>query len=212
MKLDSTSFNALLPKTAKVLKTLAKQTFLSNFTFVGGSCLALYLQHRQSEDLDFFTWEATLDKKVIQDTIHSQFTHYQLVNDSKLQQDWIVEGVKVTFFANNWEALKMRQNIENNLYVCELELIAALKINTLFLRAKFRDYYDLYAIIKGGMSIQRLFECAQKYLPSINLKLFQMALLYTDDIEEDNIAYLNPIYKIKKEKISDFFRKEIAKM
>ena len=211
MKLDLTAYNALLPKTAKVLRDLSVQPFLANFTFVGGSALALYLKHRQSEDLDFFTWEKEIDKSIIQNTIQAQFIDFQLINDSKLQQDWLIEGVKVTFFANNWAALQQRNLLENQLYVIDLEVLSAMKVNTLFLRAKYRDYYDLYAIVKSGVSVQKLYETAVKFLPNMNTKLFQMALVYTEDILEDNINYLYPIYKITKNKISAFFQKELAK-
>jgi predicted nucleotidyltransferase component of viral defense system len=209
MKLESNAYNALLPKTTKTLQTLAMLPLLSSFTFVGGSALAMYLQHRQSEDLDFFTWKKNIDKVEIQTNIQENFTNFQLVNDSELQQDWIIEGVKVTFFANNWDALSERQLFDNQLFVANFELLAAMKVNTLFLRAKYRDYYDLYAIVKSGVSVSSLFEIALRYLPSINIKLFQMALIYTDDIDEENINYLSPIYKISKKKIGTFFQHQL---
>ncbi|MBD3839909.1 MAG: hypothetical protein IE878_05945 [Epsilonproteobacteria bacterium] len=36
-------------------------------------------------------------------------------------------------------------------------------------------------------------------------------LLYIDDIEDDNIAYLEPIESLSKEKIRDFFKKNLKK-
>ena len=40
-------------------------------------------------------------------------------------------------------------------------------------------------------------------------KLFAVALVYIDDIEDDNIDYLEPMEKIKKEEIRDFFQKRL---
>ncbi len=47
----------LLPDTKQVLLHLAAMPLFQNFTFVGGSALAVYLGHRLSEDIDLFTWE-----------------------------------------------------------------------------------------------------------------------------------------------------------
>lgn len=45
----------------------------------------------------------------------------------------------------------------------------------------------------------------------MTFKLFAVALIYIDDIEDDNIDYLKPIEKIKKEEIRDFFQKRLQK-
>ena len=83
-----------------------------------------------------------------------------------------------------------------------LEDIAAMKINVLFLRAKYRDYYDIYFLVKKSMSLRKMFECSLE----INFKLFAVALLYTDDIEDDNIEHLEPVEALSKEEIRDFFQ------
>ena len=210
MKPDWKNSNVLLPKTFEVLRRLSHLPFLSDYTFIGGSALAFYLSHRQSEDLDFFTWLPTIDKTAIQNTLTTNFKDLQLILDTDKQQDWIVEGVKITFFANNWDGLKQNENLKAFLNIGTLPLLTATKVNTLFLRAKFRDYYDLYSLNKKGVSIATIYEYAYAFFPSLNHKLFQMALIYTDDILEDDIAYLKPQYKVKKQTISKHFEKEIA--
>ncbi len=93
----------------------------------------------------------------------------------------------------------------------EVELLTAMKINTLFLRAKYRDYYDLYVINKKVYSIKEMFNIGKKYIPEINQKLFQMAMTYTNDITEDHIKHLKPEYKITTQAISKHFENEIKK-
>ena len=211
MKADWKNSRVLLPKTLDVLEKLSSLAFLSDYTFIGGSALAFYLSHRQSEDLDFFTWLPSIDKLLIKNSLTAIFEESHLVVDTEKQQDWLVDGVKITFFANNWDGLKQRERLKENLFIGSLPLLTATKINTLFLRAKFRDYYDLYALNKKGISIASIFEDAFSFFPTINRKLFQMALIYTKDIQEDDIAYLKPEFKVKKEGISKHFEKEIAK-
>ena len=57
--------DALAQKTKKVLIALSKLDELSQFTFVGGSALSVYLKHRISEDLDFFSWENELKNETL---------------------------------------------------------------------------------------------------------------------------------------------------
>lgn len=49
--------NFLTDKAEKVFELLSGYEILRQFTFVGGSAIAYYLNHRLSKDLDFFTWE-----------------------------------------------------------------------------------------------------------------------------------------------------------
>jgi len=86
-----------------------------------------------------------------------------------------------------------------------------MKVNVLFLRAKFRDYYDLYFLVKNSMSVKKVFECSLNVLDGITYKLFAVALIYIDDIEDDDIGYLEPLEVLDKKKIRDFFQKELKK-
>ena len=61
---DLKNLNCLLPKTKTLLLQLIEScTFLDKYVLVGGSALALHLCHRKSEDLDFFTYENSFNKK-----------------------------------------------------------------------------------------------------------------------------------------------------
>ena len=84
-----------------------------------------------------------------------------------------------------------------------------MKVNTLFLRAKFRDYYDLYFLVKEKMGIKKVFECSKNIIQGISFKLFCIALVYIDDIEDDNILHLDPKINIAKEEIREFFEEKI---
>ncbi|MFN0049862.1 MAG: nucleotidyl transferase AbiEii/AbiGii toxin family protein [Cytophagales bacterium] len=194
---------------------LVKMSFseiLKDYTFVGGSALAVYLNHRKSEDIDLFTWQATLHLENIQKMLADTFKqNFKLINFSKTQIDCICEGVKVTFFANNWDQLKKNQPLVNYITIAEIDLLTGMKINTLFLRAKYRDYYDLYVLNLEKFSLKNMFEIAQIYVPSINLRLFQTALIFVDDIEDDSIKHLAPKYKITKQKISAHFVTQLKK-
>ena len=52
-----------------ILSEVGKESFFTNFYFTGGTALsAFYLQHRYSEDLDFFS-EETFDTQIVESFI-----------------------------------------------------------------------------------------------------------------------------------------------
>ncbi len=202
------NLESLLPNTKKVLDRLVNIDYLQNFVLVGGSALSLYLNHRQSEDLDFFTYEDSFSKekifKIIQD-----FGQKEIINISEEQIDVLINKVKVTFFNSKWEFLKPQKI--NNFNVAPIGIIAGMKTHTLFLRAKYRDYYDLYFLIKV-LGIKEVFERSKLVMDGINFKLFSMALLYIDDIEDESIQYLEPIENISLKEIRGFFEVELKEI
>lgn len=201
----------LTDNTLSLFNELSGYKYLNSFTFVGGSAVAYYLSHRLSEDLDFFTWKQKLPletdnliKKI------SENREVSIANSSESYLDIFIDGIKVTFFANDWQALKEnRTNITNYIYAADLPLLCAMKINTLSLRAKFRDYYDLYVMNKEKFSIEDIFNLAVKFLPGITKKVFAMQLTYINDIEDENIAHLSPKYNVSLAEIQKHFEEQI---
>ena len=84
-----------------------------------------------------------------------------------------------------------------------------MKVNTLFLRAKFRDYYDLYFLVRGGMTLQEIFSYSKDVIAGVTFKMLAIALVYTEDIEDENITHLQPELKISTKEIRSFFEKQL---
>lgn len=205
--LEPINFDYLLDETRDVLQTLHENTpFLCDYCLVGGSALALYLRHRKSEDLDFFTYSDSFDATLILQCAQ-QFSSYEVINKSPEQLDLLLNGVKVTFFNAQWSFL--RPEHPQTLNIASLDAIAAMKTNVLFVRAKYRDYYDLYCMVKHGMSLRTIFECAQPIVRGLTFKLFCVALLYIEDIEDDMITHLAPEENVSKKQIRAFFEKQL---
>ncbi len=208
----SNNLDFLLPKTKKVLELLqnSNNDFLTKFVLVGGSALALHIRHRQSEDLDFFTYCDYFNKKEIFE-IMKIFNQSEILNETNDLIDLLLDGVKVTFFNAKWSFLKYKDAKKGKISIAHIEHIAAMKVNTLFLRAKFRDYYDLYAISKI-IPLNEIFEFSKQIVEGLNFKLFSVSIIYTDDLDDDNIDYLQPKYSITKNEISNYFIDELKKM
>ena len=184
---DLKNLNCLLPNTKiLLLKMIKNSSFLSKYVLVGGSALTLHICHRKSEDLDFFTYSNDFDKIEILGFLQ-KFKSKEIINQTNEQIDLLLDGVKVTFFNAKWSFLKPKKI--NMFNLATIEQIAAMKVNVLFLRAKYRDYYDMYFLVKQCMSLKDIFRVSEYIIEGVTFKLFAIALVYIDDIEDDNISY-----------------------
>lgn len=205
---EPNGLECLLPDTrALLLELISSCEFLDSYVLVGDSALSMHLCHRKSEDLDFFTYDDDFDKKKIFEYIR-RFDVKEILNQSDEQIDLLIDGVKVTFFNARWDYLRPSNISRFNL--ASLEAISAMKVNVLFLRPKYRDYYDLYFLAKERKSLNDIFEASQDIVEGMTFRLFAVALMYIDDIADDNIDHLKPIEKISKEKIRDFFQSRLG--
>lgn len=203
--------NSLTIQAAGVLTSLSQIPELQNFTLVGGSALSILLKHRLSEDLDLFTWFEELGKSGTDSIIKQLSKHYkvEILNTYSDGMDVLFDRVKVTFFANGWERLKEREPLSKNSFIGTLKLLTAMKVNTLSLRAKFRDYYDLFVIAKDVFDIKKIFDISINYIPGMTKKIFSMQLPYVEDIDDERIEHLNPKYKVTLNEMRIFFEEQI---
>jgi len=208
------SADFLTGKTAKIFEELSEYAYLSGFTFVGGSALAYYLKHRLSEDLDFFSSEYALPVDT-DNFLNRMGKNHTLVtaNASQSYLDVFVDDVKITLFANGWEALKnKRVKLMGNIFAADLDLLCAMKVHVLSLRAKYRDYYDLYLLNSERFSIEEMLSFAIRFIPGMTKKIFAMQLTYIADIEDENIAHLSPKRLVTLKEIQMHFEREIKKI
>jgi len=207
-------YNSLAPQTADVLTFLSEIPELKNFTLVGGSAISIHLHHRLSEDLDFFTWLEGLEIAQTDSLLkHISKKHsFKFLNTYSNGLDVLIDNVKITFFSNDWEKLKDREPLYKNSFIGKLELLSAMKVNTLSLRAKFRDYYDLFVLVQEVFDIKKILDISLEYIPGMTKKIFSMQLTYVEDIDDERIEHLNPRYKITLDEIRIFFEEQIKKI
>ena len=86
-----------------------------------------------------------------------------------------------------------------------------MKMEVMLRRSKFRDYYDIFSLIKAGYDLNEMVYKALKYsghrLKSKNL----MALLSRSDrfVPDEAFRTLNPIYEVTSKEIEAEIRKFI---
>ncbi len=86
--------------------------------------------------------------------------------------------------------------------------IALDKAHTTYRRGQWRDYIDLFFILKSGFSLKDIIkQSTKKFGDSFSEKLFLAQLVYFDDLEDFTIDFFDKKYSQKE--IKTFFEKEV---
>ena len=195
----------ILNKKRRSLLPLLKE-FKEKFYLAGGTALALQVGHRRSEDFDFFTSDI-FDLQALQEKTRLLLKgfHYSVTQLEKNTYSIIIEEeVKVSFFKIEQEVILPFMDSEWFRLCNEFE-IGAMKIAAL-LRAAFRDYVDLYFLLKKYKLGEILSLCEKKY-SGFEKSVYLKALLSYDDIEQAPIQYLEG-YEKTPEEIFSFIEKQ----
>jgi predicted nucleotidyltransferase component of viral defense system len=197
--------NSLAPQTTKIFEAISRLECIKPYVLVGGTALSLQLHTRMSEDLDFMSWRKSKDEKrevdwhaiLMELKTIGNVEHYDILDYDHVE--FLVDGVKLSFYANpNRSPLLKEIQWQNNLRIADKTAIGAMKMEVMLRRSKFRDYYDIYSLIKAGESLTEMIEIALKYsghrLKSKNI----IAMLTRSDrfIPDANFSALNPIYQV----------------
>ena len=205
----------LAPHTRQVFEAVSKLDCIKPYLLVGGTALSLQMGTRQSEDLDFMKWRTSKTEKMevawfqiekelatIGDTQHKDILDIDHV-------EYLVSGVKFSFYAcPKYSPVSMPVEYLNNLRLADVKSIGAMKMEVMLRRSNFRDYYDIYSILKSGVPINDLVSLALTYsghkLKSKNL----LAMLTNGSrfARDSHFEQLAPTYAVTAQEIEDYIR------
>lgn len=181
--------------------------FSDNYYLAGGTAIALYLGHRQSIDFDLFT-----DKQINKASIYSKIRRCGITEYNKLYEAFdqihlLIHGVKLTFFEYPFN-IPHRRKFNSTISLPALPDLAAMKAFAFCCRGKWKDYVDMYFLLKEKFTPEQIIFKAEKLFgDNFNGKLFCMQLTYFDDISyEEDIIYRRDYPKEKE--IKDYLTKK----
>jgi hypothetical protein len=181
--------NILSPEQIAYLPLL--QHFKREFVLVGGTAIALQIGHRRSIDFDLFKIKP-LNKKSIKEKIASQNIQAQKLFENSEGIHYIINEVKWTFFYYPFP-IKGSINFENYVKMPDLLTLAAMKFYAMGRRAKWKDYVDIYFLLKDYFTIEEVSKKAiEIFEDGYAEKLFRQQLAYFEDID-----YSEPIEWVK---------------
>ena len=168
------------------------KSFRREFYLVGGTAIALHIGHRRSIDFDLFKATPFQTKKIL-DKIQNQEHKYLITRNVSGQLNLIISDVKFTFFEYPY-IIEASEDFEKKIKLPTLLDLAAMKAFALGRRSKWKDYVDLYFIIKNHFTFNEISTRAEELFDQqFSGKLFRGQLSYFDDINyEEEVEYLIP--------------------
>lgn len=201
-----------------IIEQVAQLECIKPYILCGGTALAMQIEHRKSEDLDFMMWRTSRTQKpeVDWNAIERELTEKigTIDNFNMLgfdQVEFLVRGVKFSFFvSDNYSPVTAPIDYMGNIRLADAVSIMAMKMEVMLRRMKFRDYYDIYSILKEGYPIQEGIEKALNYSRHrLSSKNIIMMLLAGQFIPDNNFSNLEPKYDVTKEQIREYILKKL---
>ena len=210
---------SLAPHTGKVFEAISRLECIKPFTLVGGTALSLQIEKRQSEDLDFMKWLTKKSEKpevnwpAIKRELESvgEIRDYEVGDLGFVSFDF--EGVRLSFYAAPRKAIPSMQRILylNNMYIADMASIGAMKMEAMLRRSKFRDYYDIYSILKEGIDIQKMIGAALEHSDHKLRTRGLLAMLTNGSrfIKEKSFEELLPVYDVSPHDIQEYIKQKL---
>lgn len=202
--------SSLTENTLKVYEKVSKLECIKDMYLCGGTAQALQMQHRKSEDLDFEIIGISKERPELQIG--------RIINEVKLVfpearpnilsdihfEIYVGDNVKLSFFRpkNSVPSLNTGYTF-NNIKTPSLDELLGMKIFTTSVRLKYRDYYDIYCLVKDGYSLLKGIDYACRFSRhEVKSKTFFInlttATLYEPDV---NFELLDAKYKVTPQEI-----------
>lgn len=192
-------YKNILSENQMAMLPLIKQ-FSSDYYLVGGTALALQYGHRRSLDFDLFTTKPFETQPIFR-KIRKNHTINQIHIDEPNQLTLMVDQIKMTFYQYEYPVVHS-EKFENIITMPDDLSIAAMKAFALGRRSKWKDYVDLYFVLKH-YSLQDIINRAHKYYGEgeFNDKLFRGQLDFHRDISYTEPVDWMPGFEVSQEVI-----------
>ena len=156
--------------------------FRREYYLVGGTAIALYLGHRRSIDFDLFKPGAINHKRNLDKIAATPFAH-TVTRRVAEQMNLIVNNVKVTFFQYPFP-VEPTARYEQTFRLPSLLQLAAMKAYALGRRSKWKDYVDLYFLLRDHFTLTDICAEAMRIFGELfSEKMFRSQLCYFEDID-----------------------------
>ena len=177
--------------------------FRREFYLVGGTAIALQVGHRRSIDFDLFK-ACPFNSRMVLNKINTANINYTITRSVAEQINLTISNVKVTFFEYPYP-IEAPLDFNKVFRLPDLLTLAAMKAFALGRRSKWKDYVDLYFLLRDYFSINDIVQKAESlYGQEFSDKLFRSQLAYHTDINyTEEVAFMEG-YQVNKEDIKAF--------
>ncbi len=207
--MSKVSLNVLSKIEKDVLFSL-QPFFKVNGILSGGTALMLQLSFRKSYDFDlFFPYEIPDNflrkvSKIFNSNIKI------LINNIEELTFIISDQIKISFIYFPFKR-KYKPVLSDSIMLSSFKDIASDKAYAIGRRPEYRDYVDLFIVLKNGFNLARtILDAKEKFRGEFSEKLFLSQLVYFEDLKDFTVEFIKEEYSIKE--IKDFFKKVVNEL
>ncbi|MBI4645130.1 MAG: nucleotidyl transferase AbiEii/AbiGii toxin family protein [Bacteroidia bacterium] len=171
----------------KLVSEIQSLKEFKNYRLVGGSALALQLEHRISVDIDLFP-ERTIDKNQILTILPAKFKNISGMIDRGIGVVCNINDIKVDFFYDGGKFIRPPVH-KYGITMASLEDITAMKLNAITNRAVQKDFYDI-AVLTKKFSIKEMLRFYREKYFFMDVRAPFEHLIKHDAADNDN----NPVH------------------
>lgn len=201
-----------------IIESFSSLEVLKDYYLIGGTSLAIQINHRLSEDLDFCQWIPQFDVrygipiKEIHEELEKKFGNVEKNQLSFHQVNFLVKEptVKITFYQTvltkpNFKPIHLIGNVS----MADLSVLGGSKMYVITQRDALRDYYDLLVIRKEEhLTVKQLVEQAgsisSKATPKLLHDVFYNFSFDGNRFKLTDLDKLDPKYLITPEEYEKF--------
>ena len=177
--------------------------FKRSFYLAGGTAIALHIGHRRSIDFDLFTTKRLNKSRIRKKVFELQYSKKALFDDVD-QAHFYINEVKTTFFRYPYR-VEHSEMINSIISMPSLLSLSAMKAFALGRRAKWKDYVDLYFVLKDYFSVREISIAADQIFDQLfSEKQFRLQLAFHKDIDfSEQVEYI-PGFEVDNQEVKDF--------
>ena len=182
--------------------------FQKEAVLAGGTALMLQFYYRKSYDFDLFFPYQIPDNylRLVSETFGSDIN--VLINNIDELTFTVSKKVKVSFIYFPFQR-KYKPLEHSSIIISSYRDIASDKAYAIGRRPAYRDYVDLFVILRNKFSLKQIIEDAkEKFSGEFSEKLFLSQLIYFEDLKDFEIDFIGKEYR--KEEIQKFFHEKIT--
>lgn len=178
--------DGLQPEQIQALKLIAPLAAERHFYLAGGTALAVYLRHRRSLDLDWFTGEPFPDPMSFAQTLRERQIPFETSQTAPGTLHGQVLGVRTSFLAFHYPLLAPTLVWpETGAPLASLEDLSCMKLSAIVQRGSKKDFYDVFALCTDFQPLDQLLELYIRKFKVTDVSSVLYALVYFDDAEDE---------------------------
>jgi len=166
------------------LKELQNNVLFINFYLAGGTSLALQLGHRESTDIDLFSYKDN-NFFYISQYLNKYPEKYKLDIDQEGFIRLYTNGVKVELIYDDVGKLIKEPINTNGIKYLDKSEIAPMKLKAIIGRKEKRDLID-FAYLLQEMPLENIFNLYKEKYGAVNINILKRELLYKSKMINDD--------------------------